>query len=81
MTAHTNPIIDYATLEKEWLVLSTPEEKADFWKRMKLLFANLDSRQIAIFFEQLQKSASDISLRLELAAQRAEMYGFKHDPS
>lgn len=79
MTVHTTSIIDYAALEKEWLALTSPEEKADFWKKMKLLFANLDAKQISVFFDQLQKSAEDISLRLELAAERARMYGFKPD--
>jgi hypothetical protein len=81
MIAHTTSSVNYAALEKEWLSLSSPEEKFDFWKRMKLLFADLDPEQVNYFFEQLQKSANDITLRLELATKRAEMFGFKPNAS
>ena len=79
MIAQTSASVNYATLEKEWLSLSSPEEKSDFWKRMNLLFADLEAEQINQFFEQLQKSADDIALRLELAKKRAETFGFKAD--
>jgi hypothetical protein len=77
MTAPATSSVNYAALEKEWLSLASPEEKSDFWERMRLLFADLNSEEIGLFFEQLQKSAVDITLRLELAAKRAEMAGFK----
>ena len=81
MIAHTSASVNFATLEKEWLSLSSPEEKSDFWKKMKLLFADLEVEQINQFFEQLQKSADDITLRLELATKRAETFGFKSNLS
>ena len=80
MIAPTTTTLNYAALENEWLSLSSPEEKSDFWKRMKLLFADLDAGQIAHFFEQLQKSADDTTGRLELAVKRAEMLGFMPNP-
>lgn len=77
MIAQTTSPINYTALEKEWLSLSSPEEKADFWKRMKLLFSAMDTEQINSFFEQLYKSANDATLQLELAVKRAETFGFK----
>ena len=77
MNAITNASVNYFILESEWLALSSPEEKSDFWRRMKLLFAGLDAEQTGRFFEQLQKSADDIALRLELAVKRAEILRFK----
>jgi len=77
MIANSTVSVNYAALEKEWLALTSPEEKSAFWTKMKHLFASLDAEQINRFFEQLQKSADNISLRLELAAKRAEMFGFK----
>ena len=44
--------------------------------QMRQLFATLDAAQIERFFEQLQKHATDVALRLELATQRAELCGF-----
>lgn len=81
MIAQTSASVNYAALEKEWLALSSPEEKSDFWKRMNLLLADLEAEQINHFFEQLQKSADDITLRLELATKRAEAFGFKSNLS
>ena len=77
MIGPTATTVNYSALEKEWLSLSSSDEKSDFWKRMKLLFADLDAEQVGRFFEQLQKSAEDVTLRLELATKRAEMFGFK----
>ena len=80
MIASKTTTVNYSALEKEWLSLSSPEEKSEFWERMKLLFATLDAEQINRFFEQLQKDAEDITLRLELASKQAEIFGFKPVP-
>jgi hypothetical protein len=81
MTAQPSLPLNYVALEKEWLSLSSPEEKSLFWNRMRLLFAELDEGQIERFFVQLQKNADEISVRLELAQKRAEMAGFQSNPS
>ena len=76
MMTQTIATVNYDDLEEEWLSLRSAEDKKNFWKRMRQLFATLDAAQIERFFEQLQKHATDVALRLELATQRAELAGF-----
>lgn len=77
MIADATKSVNYVALEKEWLSLTSLEEKYEYWNRMKILFSKLDTEQINSFFEQLQNCAGDITKRLELAEKKAEMCGFK----
>ncbi len=70
-------VLNYESLEKEWFSLVSEQQKTVFWEKIRALFSGLDRTEIYLFFEQLYRSADDVSARLELAKKRAELAGFK----
>jgi len=77
-TATDIPIfLDFEMLETEWNMLTSAQEKEQFWQKMKKLLANSDKTQVELFFEQLNLSANKVSDSLERALVRAKAAGFK----
>jgi len=77
-TATDIPIfLDFERLETEWNMLTSAQEKEQFWQKMKKLLANSDKTQVELFFEQLNLSANKVSDSLERALVRAKAAGFK----